>query len=108
MVRSSRKHCVSNHEAELGASSFETPTAHKRALLTPQGLAENLFNKIWHCFQLVVPGLVPGIHVFTDVGEERRGWPGLVPAMTKKDEGITRRSPLRHRDGLGVGGRDGG
>src|SRR6266576_2786601 len=35
--------------------------------------------------KLVMPGLVPGIHVFAAVGEERRGWPGRSPAMTKRD-----------------------
>jgi hypothetical protein len=31
-----------------------------------------------------MPGLVPGIHVFAVAQEERRGWPGRSPAMTKK------------------------
>jgi hypothetical protein len=30
-----------------------------------------------------MPGLVPGIHVFTTSQQERRGWPGRSPAMTK-------------------------
>jgi hypothetical protein len=24
----------------------------------------------------VMPGLVPGIHVFTELHQEKRGWPG--------------------------------
>jgi hypothetical protein len=32
---------------------------------------------------LVMPGLVPGIHVFAASKQERRGWPGRSPAMTK-------------------------
>jgi hypothetical protein len=43
--------------------------------------------------QLVIPGLVPGIHVLVAVKQERRGWPGhlarrrasrFCPAMTEK------------------------
>jgi len=30
----------------------------------------------------VMPGLVPGIHVFLKVDIPRRGWPGRSPAMT--------------------------
>jgi hypothetical protein len=26
--------------------------------------------------KLVMPGLVPGIHVFVPIEQERRGWPG--------------------------------
>jgi hypothetical protein len=32
---------------------------------------------------LVMPGVVPGIHVLAASKEERRGWPGRSPAMTK-------------------------
>jgi hypothetical protein len=31
---------------------------------------------------IVMPGLVPGIHVLTAPTQERRGWPGHSPAMT--------------------------
>src|SRR5260370_38350524 len=31
-----------------------------------------------------MPGLVPGIHVLAALKQERRGWPGRSPAMTKK------------------------
>jgi hypothetical protein len=31
-----------------------------------------------------VPGLVAGIHVLAELRQERRGWPGRSPAMTKK------------------------
>src|SRR6266404_7433400 len=34
--------------------------------------------------KLVMPGLVPGIHVLAALGQERRGWPGQSPAMTKE------------------------
>src|SRR3979411_2104660 len=45
--------------------------------------------------KLVMPGLVPGIHVLSALKQERRGWPGkasgsdavlrtAMPAMTKK------------------------
>jgi hypothetical protein len=27
-------------------------------------------------YQFVMPGLVPGIHVFVSIEQERRGWPG--------------------------------
>jgi hypothetical protein len=33
---------------------------------------------------LVMPGLDPGIHVLASLVQERRGWPGRSPAMTKK------------------------
>ena len=38
----------------------------------------------WFAAKLVVPGLVPGIHVLAELRRERRGWPGRSPAMTKK------------------------
>jgi hypothetical protein len=31
---------------------------------------------------LVMPGLVPGIHVLTIVQQERRGWPGIAVRRT--------------------------
>ena len=43
--------------------------------------------EVFHQFgggSLVVPGLVPGIHVLAELRQERRGWPGRSPAMTKK------------------------
>ena len=33
--------------------------------------------------KVVMPGLVPGIHVLAAPGQEGRGWPGRRPAMTK-------------------------
>jgi hypothetical protein len=33
--------------------------------------------------EFVMPGLVPGIHVLASLEQERRGWPGRSPAMTK-------------------------
>src|SRR3954454_23305663 len=33
---------------------------------------------------VVMPGLVPGIHVLAAIRQVRRGWPGRSPAMTKK------------------------
>jgi hypothetical protein len=35
--------------------------------------------------KLVMPGLVPGIHVLASSKQERRGWPGRSPAMTKNE-----------------------
>jgi hypothetical protein len=35
--------------------------------------------------KVVMPGLVPGIHVLAAFKEERRGWPGRSPAMTKNE-----------------------
>jgi len=32
-----------------------------------------------------MPGLVPGIHVLAALEQERRGWPGRSPAMTKNE-----------------------
>src|SRR5882757_6800195 len=34
---------------------------------------------------VVMPGLVPGIHVLASLKQERRGWPGRSPAMTKSE-----------------------
>jgi hypothetical protein len=36
--------------------------------------------------KFVMAGLVPGIHVFATLRQERRGWPGRSPAMTKKEK----------------------
>jgi hypothetical protein len=36
-------------------------------------------------FQLVMPGLVPGIHVLAAREQERRGWPERSPAKTKNE-----------------------
>src|SRR6266852_1328755 len=44
--------------------------------------------------KLVMPGLVPGIHVLAALKQGRRGWPGRSPAMTKKR--------MRDGDGLSV------
>jgi hypothetical protein len=33
--------------------------------------------------RVVMPGLVSGIHVLAAFKQERRGWPGRSPAMTK-------------------------
>jgi hypothetical protein len=35
--------------------------------------------------KLVMPGLVPGIHVLAAFKQERRGWPGRSPAMTENE-----------------------
>jgi hypothetical protein len=35
--------------------------------------------------KVVMPGLVPGIHVLGSLKQESRGWPGGSPAMTKKE-----------------------
>jgi hypothetical protein len=35
--------------------------------------------------KLVMPGLVPGIHVLAASKQERGGWPGRSPAMTKSE-----------------------
>jgi hypothetical protein len=34
---------------------------------------------------VVMPGLVPGIHVLAAFKQERRGWPGRSPAMTENE-----------------------
>ena len=34
--------------------------------------------------KLVMPGRVPGIHVLAASKQERRGWPGRSPAVTKR------------------------
>jgi hypothetical protein len=39
-----------------------------------------------------MPALVAGIHVLIEHQQERRGWPGLRPAMTKK---ISHFKPLK-------------
>src|SRR6266851_681702 len=40
-----------------------------------------------------MPGLVPGIHVFASLKQERRGWPGRSPAMTVENA-LTRLADL--------------
>src|SRR3979490_1910402 len=45
---------------------------------------------------IVMPGLVPGIHVLA-YGQERRGWPGRSPAMTKEQTHVERKSHLSSR-----------
>jgi hypothetical protein len=40
--------------------------------------------KSGYMVKLVMPGLVPGIHVFAALKQEARGWPGRSPAMTWK------------------------
>src|ERR1700682_4091994 len=78
-----------------------------------------------------MPGLVPGIHVFTTRQQERRGWPGhparrrasrFGPAMTEKyfdirsriiakSDDTTHRYPYRtdrDPDVVAAGGADGG
>jgi hemoglobin-like flavoprotein len=45
---------------------------------------------------IVMPGLVPGIHVLA-YGQERRGWPGRSPAMTKEQTHVERKSHLSCR-----------
>jgi hypothetical protein len=48
--------------------------------------------------KLVMPRLVPGIHVSAALKQERRGWSGRSPAMTKKQRGnAVRLEPCGHR-----------
>jgi hypothetical protein len=54
--------------------------------------------------QLVMPGLVPGIHVLTVLKQERRGWPGRSPAMTEWEMAGTERG---HDEVGQLDGRDG-
>ena len=42
----------------------------------PQNLTQNAANEIGLSVKLVMPGLVPGIHVLAPFAQERRGWPG--------------------------------
>ena len=44
-----------------------------------------------HCLSTVMPGFMPGIHVFTEQPKSkwRRGWPGTSPAMTVEDPRLT-------------------
>jgi hypothetical protein len=41
-------------------------------------------------------GLVPGIHVLAELKQERRGWPGRSPAMTKKRKRFGAATPTRN------------
>jgi hypothetical protein len=45
--------------------------------------------------KLVMPGLVPGIHVLAAFKQERRGWPGRSPAMTEMNHFQAVRKSLR-------------
>ena len=47
------------------------------------GIGENGLAIELRTAETVMPGLVPGIHVFAATKQERRGWPGQGPAMTK-------------------------
>jgi len=38
--------------------------------------------------KFVMSGLVPGIHVLATIKQERRGWPGRSPAMTKNESNL--------------------
>jgi hypothetical protein len=51
----------------------------------PQSLTKNATNKIRHFQEFVMPGLVPGIHVFAELDLEKTWMAGTSPAMTKID-----------------------
>ena len=70
------------HDSQAGSSGHSIP----------QSLTQKAANEIGTFGWLVMPGLVPGIHVFTPIEQERRGWPGrqarrrasrFCPAMTE-------------------------
>jgi hypothetical protein len=49
-----------------------------------KSLTQHACGKSGFANELVMPGLVPGIHVLVADKQERRGWPGRSPAMTEK------------------------
>src|SRR5882724_7687643 len=57
----------------------ERPLGKPGGLFLCEGIAHSPPTIIW----LVMPGLVPGIHVLALSMQERRGWPGRSPAMTE-------------------------
>ena len=63
----------------LVASSFETA-----ALRPPQSLTQNAVNRTGLSGKLVMPGLVPGIHVLVALKHRKTWMAGTSPAMTKK------------------------
>jgi len=67
------------HRARIRATRGADPVA------PPQSLTENAANEMGAKAKLVMPGLVPGIHVLASLEQERRGWPGRSPAMTKSE-----------------------
>jgi hypothetical protein len=48
--------------------------------------------------EFVMPGLVPGIHVLASFEQERRGWPGRSPTMTKVNHFQVVRNSLKMLD----------
>src|ERR1700733_9766577 len=58
-----------------------------------------LISPHWFAARLVVPGLVPGIHVLAELRQERRGWPGRSPAMTKKTKACSTNNSAVVREG---------
>jgi hypothetical protein len=55
--------------------------ARKSALLEglkphPESLTQNAAYEMRLSNEVVMPGLVPGIHVLAGLEQERRGWPG--------------------------------
>jgi len=69
---------------EKGAA--ETCQAHNEIKkIIPGGASESDSKAAHENGVYGLPGLVPGIHVFAEYEQERRGWPGRSPAMTKTD-----------------------
>jgi hypothetical protein len=51
----------------------------------PESLIQNAPNEIGLCSELVMPGLVPGIHVFASFEQGKTWMAGTSPAKTKNE-----------------------